>query len=69
MAKSPTNPTPLNFVMLAKPGNTFLFRLDGRTSSINAAMRQLTEFANDPELAFDWSDAATVARKLKEQHG
>ena len=57
-----------DFLIYVKNGQTFHFLYDNSMASVNACMRQLTEFANDPELDFDWSDATTIARKLKERH-
>ena len=63
------HPTPLtDFIIYAKAGQSFHFLYDGTMASVNACMKQLTDFANDPELDFGWSDAATIARKLKERH-
>lgn len=57
-----------NSITYVKPGGSFVFRYDDSMASVNACMRQLTEFATDPELDFDWSDAAAIARKLKARH-
>lgn len=57
-----------NSITYVKPAATFVFRYDDSMASVNACLRQLTEFATDTELDFDWSDAAAIARKLKERH-
>lgn len=58
-----------NRLTYVKAGHRFLFIYDHRMASVNRCLVQLLDFVADPELDFDCSDAATVARKLRERHG
>jgi hypothetical protein len=50
---------------LVKAGERFLVRCDA--GSEEAAIAQLMRWAEDPDLGFDWFDAAVLARQINQQ--
>lgn len=53
------NKKPLNFLVLHKKGERFLFLWDDESQ--NDLGRELAKLASDPELCFSWTNAAELA--------
>jgi len=51
-----------NIVALRKHGETFVFFYDDEDAE--AAIRTLARFAADPQLDFNWNDAAVLSRDV-----
>jgi hypothetical protein len=51
-----------NVVALRKKGETFVFFYDDEDAE--AAVRTMARFAADPELNFNWRDAAVLSRDV-----
>jgi hypothetical protein len=45
-------------------GQRYVFRMDGSEASVDALVRQVSEFTTDPDLAFDICDGLAVVRGL-----
>ncbi len=54
-----------NVVAMLRNGQRFVFLYDD--ASVPQALQTLGRYAADPELAFSWQDAATLARSIRRQ--
>lgn len=62
--KHPRNPPrEINFVSTQKDGETFVFFFDDEHRSETLSV--LGQFAANPELNFDWYDAAVLAKRIR----
>lgn len=57
---------PLHVLALVKGGERFVFIYDER--SISSLLQTFGQYASDPELNFNWYDAATLSQRLRAEH-
>lgn len=55
---------PINVIMLARGEQHFIFLFDDNNR--HGILRQLAQFAADPEVQFSWRDAAMIGLKCRE---
>jgi hypothetical protein len=56
-------PDDTNILVLAKGAERYVFFYDDASRA--ELLRTLGRFASNPELSFDWFDAATLSKKLR----
>lgn len=56
--------TEINVLALVKGEERFLFLFDDNRR--DGTLRQLAQFAADPEINFSWYDAAMLSRKIRD---
>lgn len=54
----------LNFLTLSKDGETYRFIFDD--ANRQNTLRQIAQFAANPELNLNWYDAAVLSRKVRD---
>mgnify|MGYP001316314922 CR=1 FL=1 len=54
----------INVLALVKGEERFIFLFDD--ANRDGTLRQLAQFAADPEIDFSWYDAATLSRKIRD---
>ncbi|WP_459555602.1 hypothetical protein [Lacunimicrobium album] len=59
----PTSNSHVNLVALVKDGQRYVFVFDEK--SISQLMQTLGRYASDPELNFNWYDAALLSQKIR----
>jgi len=55
---------PINVIMLVRGKQHFIFLFDNKNR--HGVLRQLAQFAADPEIQFSWRDAAMIGLKCRE---
>lgn len=59
----PASNSHVNLVALVKDGQRYVFVFDEK--SISQLMQTLGRYASDPELNFNWYDAALLSQKIR----
>jgi hypothetical protein len=59
----PASNSHVNLVALVKDGQRYVFVFD--ENSISQLMQMLGRYASDPELNFNWYDAALLSQKIR----